>query len=63
MNCIINYLEMRNCVRNLNQLTKFSIGPKIAPTRLIIGASNQLKYDPDEPILGITRKGRAFKVI
>ena len=59
---IIKYLEMRNCVRNLNQLTKMSIAPKVAPTRLVIGASNQLQYDPDEPILGITRRGKVFKV-
>merc|ERR1711953_710608 len=53
--------EVRNCVRNLNQLTKMSIAPKVAPTRLVIGASNQLQYDPDEPILGITR--RDYEVI
>ena len=58
----IKYLEMRNCVRNLNQLTKMSIATKVAPTRLVIGASNQLQYDPDEPILGITRRGKVFKV-
>lgn len=39
-----------------------SIAPKVAPTRLVIGASNQLQYDPDEPILGITRRGKVFKV-
>lgn len=38
-----------------------SIAPKVAPTRLVIGASNQLQYDPDEPILGITR--RDYEVI
>ena len=61
-NSKIKYLEMRICVRNLNQLTKMSIAPKVAPTRLVIGASNQLQYDPDEPILGITRRGKVFKV-
>ena len=53
---------MRNCVRNLSQLTKMSIATKVAPTRLVVGASNQLQYDPDESILGITRKGKVFKV-
>merc|ERR1711962_312224 len=52
--------EMQNCVRNLSRLTKMSVAPKVAPTRLVIRAANQLQYDPDEPILGITRRDDEF---